>query len=212
MSQKTNVGIMCLTLFALVMGPHSVWAEITPEKLAYYRKGKTDTQLEETETKGRKKATTVGLMNAPLEVVWSVLLDFKAYPEFVPRMSWLKTIGMGPQYVINHSYLDMPWPLSDVAYQAKVAWQKEKRELSFEMIPGSGKGVSMFEGKWKLTKISPQETLAAYEVVFVPEKWFPRWAINLGMKSSIGKTLKAFEDRAIEVGARPTQDPPAAEK
>ena len=65
------------------------------------------------------------------------------------------------------------------------------------MIPGTGKGVSGFKANWFLEEFegSPERTLATYTLLFEPDRNYPRWIMNFGLKRTLGKVIRAVRKR-----------------
>lgn len=151
-----------------------------------------------------KKAIIEGTIEASPEQVWSVLTDYEHYADFMPRIKTTKILSRSTSLVHYEAFLNMPWPISDVSYACKSHLEKPNEFIRFAMVPGTGKGVKTFQGSWKLRSPigKPNLTLIDYMLFFEPEKNYPSWAVDIGIKSSLGKTLDAVRSRCAQLSSK----------
>jgi len=53
-------------------------------------------------------------VDAPLVYVQRVLLEVPAYPDWIPRVQWVRVRATGSRWLLCESALNLPWPLEDV--------------------------------------------------------------------------------------------------
>lgn len=139
-----------------------------------------------------------------IEEVWNILMDVERYPQTMPRNEGTKLISKNEQNIRYSARINMPWPISDVAYDCDLFPDPKEKKITFKMVPGSGQGVRDFYGSWELKKVSNTETFAVYSLVFEPIKKYPRWATSLGLKSTLGNVMsKIQEDLDSKKNAKP---------
>ncbi len=165
------------------------------------RKGKIISNLENIEGSGFKRALTQGVIDAPIDKVWKVITDYNHYKDFMPKGKESRITEQEGNRIRYYSKLNMPWPIADVSSVCEVILSKDHRSLTFSIVPGTGKGVKRFEGTWELEPFegNAERTLGKYTLSFEPDRWYPKWAIHLGMKSTIGKIMEAIRKRVKEV-------------
>ncbi|HLG20029.1 MAG TPA: SRPBCC family protein [Bdellovibrionota bacterium] len=144
-----------------------------------------------------KRGVVRGVFDGTIEEVWQVVADFDRQAEFMPRMTVSKVRERKENHVFQYAALDMPWPIADVSYVVDIEVQEHRRQLAFVMVPNSGKGVRNFNGSTKLEPFprDPKKTLGTLTIFFEPERWYPKWIINLGTKSTLGKVVDAVRRR-----------------
>jgi coenzyme Q-binding protein COQ10 len=185
---KGLVFVLVLTVFP------SAWAKETDE--VQLQKGKVLTRLEEVPGSKLKKGITTAILDAPSEKVWDVITDFAHYKEFMPKFKESRVLEQKESGVKYYSYLNMPWPISDVTYECDVTFSADRSSYDFKMTPGTGKGVKDFYGTWSLQKTDdPKKTLATYSLFFQTDRGYPNWAVNMGTEKTIGQTMKAVRKR-----------------
>lgn len=164
-------------------------------------RGEEILRLEPVEGSSLKKGIVRQVIDAPKENVWGVITDYEHYAEFMLRTTEVKILKRDAKHVLYHSKVNMPWPIANVAYDCLVKLAPGGNEIEFEMVPGTGQGVKSFRGTWRLEPFesSKDRTLATYTLFFEPDRWYPRWAFNLGTKQSLSKVIRAVADR-VKVG------------
>lgn len=173
-------------LFALLL-PSSLFAAASLDTIT----------LEEVPGSDVKRGVVVGVVEAPLKEVWNVITDYEHYADFMPRTEKAEVRERTSSRVRFFSYLNMPWPIKDVSYDCEVKLSPDHETVSFEMVPGTGKGVKAFQGSWTLKplKESNKSTIVTYSLFFVSEQGFAPWLANLGTKKSLSKVIQAIRER-----------------
>lgn len=128
------------------------------------------------------------------EEIWVTLTDVKNYPKTMPRNKSAEILQENGNVVRYHAEMNMPWPISDVSYDCDMTLDKPNWFLKFDIVPGTGKGVRNFTGSWKLDPISENEVKAEYVLLFEPDRNYPQWAMNIGLKATLGNIMKKMQD------------------
>lgn len=141
-----------------------------------------------------KQGTIEHVLHGTADEIWATLTEVKNYPKTMPRNKSariLQEIGNVTRY---HAEMDMPWPISDVSYDCDMTLNKSDWFLQFDMVPGTGKGVRNFTGSWKLNPKSENEIQATYVLLFEPDHNYPQWAMNIGLKATLGNIMRKLQD------------------
>lgn len=186
--------VFLLLVMFLLLIPLSVEAETEHERL---EKGETVRTLETVEGYFAKRGVIRGVLNASIENIRKVILDYDHYEEFMPRVEKSRVLEKTDKHIRYFSRIDMPFPISDVEYECKVELTKNPGKILFSMVPGTGKGVRHFEGNWKLEPFSsdPKKSLVQYTVLFESVTKYPKWIVNLGTKKSLDKVIQGLRKR-----------------
>ncbi len=152
--------------------------------------------FEKAQGKTHQRASIEGQVSFSIEDVYRTIVDFKNYPEFMPRFQSLVILDQSPNALTYKAHLNMPWPISDVKYHCRIDLDPQKHHIAFKLVEHPDtQGVKTFEGQWHLKKIDTHQTLLRYELEFVPLKKYPNWAIEIGLKNSLGRTIQAIRSR-----------------
>ena len=179
------------------------WAAILPVLLARaaaaddtaaLRRGEDTYKLVEVKGSRSSRGYVKGLVEAPLVRVFEVITDYDGQEGFMPRVQESRIVARKDASLRYHTMLDMPWPVSDVRYDAEVSWAPDRRSIRFVMVPGTGQGVKHFDGHWKLAPFegSATRTVVQYDLHFEPTTEWPPWIIDVGTKSALGDVLPAL--------------------
>ena len=135
-----------------------------------------------------------GVVEAPLLRIFEVITDYDGQEGFMPRVEVSRIVARRAASLRYHTKLDMPWPVSDVCYDAEVSWTPDRRSIRFVMVPGTGNGVKHFDGHWKLAPFegSATRTIVQYDLHFEPTTEWPQWIVDVGTKASLGDILPAL--------------------
>ncbi len=171
------------------------------EQIEKLRKGEVFITLADVPGTKLSRGTIVGVIEASISDIWSVITDYEHYKDFMPRGKDSRMLEQRKDGVKYYSLLHMPWPISDVSFDCNVDFAPDHRSLKFNMVPGTGKGVKQFDGSWELSEFegNSQSTLAHYSILFEPETHYPRWVMNLGTKATLGKIVEAVRNRLKKV-------------
>jgi ribosome-associated toxin RatA of RatAB toxin-antitoxin module len=133
------------------------------------------------------------VLNGAFNDVWEMLIDVKSFPQTMPDNKMSKILEERTNFIRYHAIIHMPWPIADVEYDCDLNLDKERGVLTFALVKGTESGVKNFNGTWNLTKISDNKTHIHYTIMFEPDRYYPKWAMNLGMKSSLGNIVKKLQ-------------------
>jgi hypothetical protein len=165
------------------------------------------TQLDENSPYKQIKVITT--INAPLERVMDILLDFSDYEEWMNDVdeSYLLNKLDSNYYVFIHE--DVAWPMQNRYQVSKMSIQKalSRAKVRFKSVPNfiekrtDAIQIKQFEGYWELDgRITHQCTLE-YVLIQNPGGYVPPWMTNLyaieNPFNSVHKLKKMAEDSVI---------------
>lgn len=161
---------------------------------AALRHGQDLYKMVEVEGSRSSRGFVKGIVEAPLARVFEVITDYDGQEGFMPRVQESRIVARNTASLRYHTVLEMPWPVSDVEYDAEVSWAADRRSIRFVMVPGTGQGVKRFDGHWRLAPFegSATRTVVQYDLHFEPTTEWPEWIIDVGTKSALGDVLPAL--------------------
>ena len=155
----------------------------------------SDIQLDAIPNSKQKQGTIHKVLKGTYDEVWNTIMDIEHYNEFMPKNKKTTILEMDKNHIRYRALVNMPWPISDVEYDCDVYPMKDLSRINFQMVEGSGKGVKSFYGHWEFKKISANQIDATYVLMFEPQKNYPQWAQNMGLKSTLGQVMKNVQAR-----------------
>lgn len=151
----------------------------------------------------QKQGTIREVFKGSMAEVWATVMDIEHYSEFMPKNKKTTILEFDRNHTRYRALVDMPWPISDVEYDVDVYPMRDLERIEFQMVPGSGKGVKNFYGHWAFKKISDKEVDATYVLFFESGKNYPKWAENMGLKSTLGQVMKNVQERITSKRKKP---------
>lgn len=155
----------------------------------------SEIKLESIPNSKQKQGIIHQVLKGTFDEVWHTVMDIEHYNEFMPKNKKTTILEFDNNHTRYQALVNMPWPISDVKYDCDVFPMKDLNRIEFNMVEGTGKGVKNFYGHWKFKKISENEIDATYILMFEPAKNYPQWAMNMGLKSTLGQVMKNVQDR-----------------
>jgi hypothetical protein len=159
--------------------------EFTPAELEELKNGKTVRQeLPSSRKNGFYGGTAWAIIDAPVEEIWSMLLDWDAY-----RLVWPSTMEMkelsrkGNRMLIR---MRLGHPIIQVLYHIEMRRNDAKRILSFRTVDTHPSDVDEIRGYWRLFPQQDGRTLVAYVVAF---------RVPMGIVNLVGEE---FENEAMD--------------
>lgn len=191
------VFLFLLTINKVVANSH--WElELDKEGIRVY------TQLDETSPYKQIKVITT--INAPMESVMEILLDFNEYEEWMNDVdeSYLLNKSDSSYYVFIHE--DAAWPMQNRYQVSKMSFEKAiaKAKVKFSSVPNfiekrtDAIQIKQFEGHWELDgRIAHQCTLE-YVLIQNPGGHVPPWMTNLYAVENPYNSIQKLKKRAEE--------------
>lgn len=147
--------------------------------------------LDPGEQSGQAAATIT--IHAPREVVWPLIASCAEELRIVPGLEACEVLETSPdhswqriRHVMNYS-----WYMPRLTYEVKATYSRPQ-SVEVERVSGD---VAKLKGSWNLES-SGVDTVAHYEVQFVPGFWVPTWIINVALRRDLPKMLRNLRARA----------------
>ena len=128
-------------------------------------------------------------IEAPIEIVYSVVRGFADYPKFVPSTRAAVERHANASLLVDFE-LDL---IKTIRYTLKFQ-EKAPNELTWEMV--EGELMKFNRGAWKLKSAGEAKTEAVYEIDVGFGWMVPKSIIDRLTAVSLPETLKAFKNRA----------------
>jgi ribosome-associated toxin RatA of RatAB toxin-antitoxin module len=140
--------------------------------------------------KGRVEAAI--LIDAPVERVWSAMVDCDRAPDFVPGLKGCRVLRRDGNSLIIEHQVRVSWLLPMVTYVFRADYQRYKR-IDFKRVSG---GLKELEGSWALENINGgRQTIVMYSVYLDPGFYVPQWLVRLILKGDLPDLLTALRNR-----------------
>ena len=102
------------------------------------------------------------IIDAPADVVWAALQDWRSYPKVYPRTTATKEISRKG----NRSLLkvEMGYKFLSIVYHLDVVHDKKNKKISFKMVSNKPHDIEDTRGYWRLFPQKDGRTLVVYAV------------------------------------------------
>jgi hypothetical protein len=147
--------------------------------------------LDAAEQNGSARAS-VGI-NAPREVVWSLITSCAEELKLVPGLVGCEVLETAPdrswqriRHVMNYS-----WYAPRLTFEVRATYDQPSR-VTIERISGD---LRILRGSWELHS-DGDGTIAHYAVDLAPGLWVPRWIVRAALRRDLPKMLRALRTRA----------------
>ncbi len=146
-------------------------------------------------------------IEAPPWQVLSALLDYPAYPSFMPYVVKNEIEKTHENKTWLFQQLDLPWPISDRYYTLVMSHRDDPHhensyeirwDLSDEESAQQGKGMQMIlnRGGWRLVSANAgQSTKILYYLNADPGGALPSWLNNMANTVAVPKVIEAVRER-----------------
>lgn len=173
-----------------------------PGLSAEVREGEVDVKSVDVKGSSMPRIIAYGVINAPPQAVWSVVVDCGRYSKTMDNVKSSKRVSgslTGGQMRCE-LVADLPWPLSDLRSVVDVSFGKLKGggfKRTWKLVEGDYK---RNEGSWTLTPLDGgAHTLLRYELHVEPKTSVPEW---LKRKAAKAKVPGMFKRLRAEVAKR----------
>jgi ribosome-associated toxin RatA of RatAB toxin-antitoxin module len=129
------------------------------------------------------------IIDAPIDIVFRVIRDFAAYPEFLTATKSAKERKKGAQILADFS-VEVVKPIS---YTLRFV-EEPPSSLSWSLV--EGELMKSNEGSWKLKSLSDSQTEANYSIDISFGWLVPKMIVNEVTKTQLPEMLEAFKERA----------------
>jgi ribosome-associated toxin RatA of RatAB toxin-antitoxin module len=190
-------------LLCLIAG--AARAQLTDQQMDRLKKGIVITQSLKDEASGDRVSSGFIMLPAPPELVWKVLTNYPAYPEFNSDIKVVKVDKKeGDKLWVEMNFRNF-FSLQDFKVRAQVDENSAARAINLKMEQGD---FEKYYLSWKLTVIDKDNLLAEYRLYkYVGWWWFPLVPNYLGNESQVRDTLNAFKKQVQMVRAQDSSNP-----
>lgn len=156
-------------------------------------------QVESVAHRQRRITAQIAIAHPP-ELIWNVLTDYEALPEFLPNLAKSQRLEH-PDGGIRLEQVGMQRFLR-FNFRARVVLDLEEifpQEIRFRMVEGDFR---QFEGYWQLAPVinkTPTETNLCYSVLVAPPRTLPMQPIEQRLQQDLSLNLVAIERRVYEI-------------
>jgi coenzyme Q-binding protein COQ10 len=135
-------------------------------------------------------ATRSIIINAPVEKVFDVIIQYEKYGEFLSEVKEVRTSGRQGNEVNVHYKVDV---VKTIKYTIRV---KEERPTRMSWSFVEGEFMKDNKGHWLLEPAGEGKTKATYTVEMALGALVPKSVVNALVETSLPKMLDAFKRRA----------------
>jgi len=168
----------------------AVFAQITAKEMAKLQKGKILTSTEKDKASGDRIAKGQAIFQAPSDIVWQVLTNYQAYPEFLSDIKQMKVVKREGDRVWVKLRFRSLYGFPDFKCTAVIEEFRSDSSLKIQMEEGN---FNKFYASWKLTPLDQTKILAEYRLYrYVGWWWLPFIPDRLTNESIVSNHLEAF--------------------
>jgi coenzyme Q-binding protein COQ10 len=135
-------------------------------------------------------ATRSIVINAPVEKVFDVIVQYDKYPQFLPEVKEVRTSDRKGNELHVHYKVDV---MKTIKYSIRVKEERPTR-MSWSFI--EGEFMKDNKGSWVLEPAGEGKTKATYTVEMALGALVPKTIVNALVETSLPKMLDAFKRRA----------------
>jgi ribosome-associated toxin RatA of RatAB toxin-antitoxin module len=135
-------------------------------------------------------ATRSIVINAPVEKVFDVIIQYEKYGEFLSEVKEVRTSNRQGNEVNVHYKVDV---VKTIKYTIRVKEERPTR-MSWSFVEGEFKKDN--KGHWLLEPAGEGKTKATYTVEMALGALVPKSVVNALVETSLPKMLEAFKRRA----------------
>jgi coenzyme Q-binding protein COQ10 len=130
------------------------------------------------------------VINAPVEKVFDVIIQYEKYKEFLPEVKEVRTSNRQGNEVTVHYKVDV---MKTIQYSIRVR-EERPTKMSWSFI--EGEFMKDNKGSWVLESAGEGKTQATYTVEMALGALVPKTIVNALVETSLPKMLDAFKRRA----------------
>lgn len=196
--------LLFLLIFALLTPP-AFTATVTPDELQALHEGTILVEEVPEEVEGYQTYLAHAVIAAPLAKIYKILIDFSAYPEFMPNVEKVVVRAADQQGARLEYHLGLPMGVNK-RYRLKMTYNIEAdvAEISWKQIPwpelSPAETIRDTSGYWRLTPLPEDKTLVEYQIRTDPGDlpFGAGWIVDLLTKGSLPDVLESTRKRAMK--------------
>ena len=133
-----------------------------------------------------KRARTTLTVDAPPDVVWATLLDFNAYPSFMPRVDEANPRKREGRLLVD---FELDTPLVSTSYTSRYQLLPNEKKMHVVVVDGD---IEDSEFHWSLAPVAGG-TRITYDLTMVPSFYVPGFVIKAQAKKGVLEALQGIE-------------------
>jgi ribosome-associated toxin RatA of RatAB toxin-antitoxin module len=135
-------------------------------------------------------ATRSIVINAPMEKMFAVIVDYEKYPEFLPEVKKIRLANRRGNEVDVHYEAEI---VKTIKYSLKLKEEKPNK-VSWSFI--EGEFMKDNRGSWVLEDLGNGKINATYNIEVTVGMLVPKTIVTALVDTQLPKTLEAFKKRA----------------
>lgn len=166
------------------------------------RQGEVTVRVGEAPDGGAEQMTAEGLVKAPLDAVWGVILDCGDYKNTMPSIKESAVLSRAPSgdKMRCEVVADLPWPLGDLRSVVDVTLSEPapgERLRAWTLVEGD---YARNEGEWRLWAVDEgKHTFLRYVIRVEPHTKIPDFIRKKAQKSKLPELFDALRAK-LKVG------------
>jgi len=134
------------------------------------------------------------IINAPMETVHKVVLDFEDYPDYFPEVKEAHVLKKSRTHPEVHFVFHVI-----TAINCYLRFTLEPTEIKWTLI--NGDFMASNDGEWKLEAKGKGKTKATYALEIIPSKWVPNAIMEELIEKNAPNMLMHLKERCEEMGS-----------
>lgn len=195
------------TLSFAVAAPAALAAPVTPAELKALQGGTILVKEIPEAAKGYRAFLSHAVIAAPIAAVYRVLIDFSAYPEFMPNVEKVAVREADQQGARLDYHLGLPLGVKK-RYRLKLTYKigEDAADIAWQLIPwpelSAAETIRDTTGYWHLTRMGREKTLVEYQVRTDPGAvpFGFGWIVDALTKGSLPAILEGTRKRVEKAG------------
>ena len=164
MNRRTAIALLVFAVFlqSTISGPASA-LDFSQDEIRRLSEGKAVIKpLPKSRQNGFYGGAGFSLVDAPIDVVWKALEDWKAYPEIFPKTIGAQEISRKDGRSLIK--VQLGYKILNVQYHMAISRDWDTKTITFNLSSGQAHDIDSTKGYWKLMPQADGRTLVAYTV------------------------------------------------
>ena len=181
--------------------PDEVLGYLTPENIQKLEAGKLiifKEQKKDKKGKSKGRGVVIGLIDRPVDEVWTMILDCTTHPEYMPRVVSTEAYKGKDGREGIHEMIKVLW--KKVEYHVLQTMDEEKHAVSWVLDDSKKNDIQGTTGYWRFVPHKETQCIAVYAVRVETGMKVPAFVEDFLMKQDLPSVLKAVKKRAESGG------------
>jgi ribosome-associated toxin RatA of RatAB toxin-antitoxin module len=140
-----------------------------------------------------------GVINRPPESVWAVMLDYRKFHEFMPRLEKVAVLAQTKDTMKVTQTLSLP--LGTLSYTLDLTFEAARRRVSWKLDRSRPHDIADTFGTWDFLPYAPNRTLIHYTSFIDTGMSVPKLVETYLVKSDLPEMLLSLRRRTESDGA-----------